>query len=137
MWGLLPLRRNDAHVLQMSHVDNLLTTAQAGVYNAPYCVYGDSAYVNHGVIRRSTGVATTDRAMNCARECVEHQYGEKDILFPYLKCKRKLKVRERNIATLYFTAVFLRNCYTCLYHDKSSERFCCDPPSLAEYLSWT
>jgi len=136
MWGLCSLRRNDSHVLAVSGVNDLLTSAQSNVHPAPYCVYGDSAYTNMGLLRRSTGVRAVDSPFNSARECVEHSYGEKDILFPYLKCKRKLRIRERNMAPLYFAALFLRNCYTCLYWDKTSERFDIAPPSLGEYLSW-
>ena len=70
-----------------------------------------------GLLRSRDGNSgILDRAMSSARELGEHQYSEGGLLFPWLTNKRKLKVLERDLRPMYFTAVLMRNCYTCMYH---------------------
>ena len=101
-----------------------------------YCMYGDGIYVPHLCLRSATGVAAVDKPLNSAREAIEHSYGEKGILFPFMTNKKKLKIKERDLSALYFMCSLLRSCYTCMYHDKSSDRFDISPPSFDEYMSW-
>jgi hypothetical protein len=73
--------------------------------------------------------------MSSARELVEHQYSEGGLLFPWLTNKRKLKVLERDLRPMYFTAVLMRSCYTCMYLDNTSARMGVEPVEMPEYLS--
>ena len=71
-----------------------------------------------------------DSAMNGVREAIEHHYGECALCFPFLGCKRRVKVMSKmQLEAIYFCMHLFRNLLTCLNENKTSERFKCRPSS--------
>lgn len=138
------MRRNDNYFRVASNIEALLAAAQVGNMDQ-YGMYGDSIFPNgpHLKSRHHAQLGNPnkdwldieDNAMSSARMAVEHHYGESDQFFPMTKCKLKLKISQQSF-NLYYSRVLLRNMYVCLYHNKTSLRFNCPPPSLDEYMSW-
>ena len=112
-----------------------------------FVVYGDSAYpwkthlrARHNALAGHPNKVQFDKeddAMSSCRIIVEWDYGSAGTFFPYTVQSKKLKVMSgMPLREIYFCRVLLHNCYQCLYENKTSQRFECPPPSLAEYLSW-
>jgi hypothetical protein len=149
IWGPASLRRSDLWTLSESDIDAKLGQVQTPVYGPlanHFVMYGDSIFPNddHLRCRHSPPVghpqylqlSSEDEAMNSAREAIEHHYGHGDILFQCMNYSKKLKIRAgMPLKEIYFCKQFLRNCYTCLYQNLTSERFECEPPTLEEYLA--
>ena len=138
LYGLESIRRNDVQLEQWSDVNNKLAVAQAHMpLDQQYHVYGDRIFVPRSHIRSKTGVAAVDSAMNGGRVCIEHHYGENGQYIPFMSMQSKIKLQSgMPLEALYFDVCFFRNCLTCLYGNKTSERMNCTPPTLTEWLSW-
>lgn len=134
--GPFSLRHSDSFVLTCSGIDGRVGAAQAGVPVARRnCAFGDSAYSYGQNIRSRTGIPS-DKPMNSARECIEWHYGEADQLYPFMCNKMNLRLGAGvPLKELYFIRELFRNCYVCLYGNKTSERFQVNPPSLEQYLA--
>jgi hypothetical protein len=149
IWGPASLRRSDLWTLAESDIDNKLGQAQTPVYGPlahHFVMYGDSIFPNGPHLRcrhnppvihpQYVQLISEDGAFNSGRESIEHHYGHGDILFQCMNYSKKLKILAgMPLAEIYFCKVLLRNCYTCLYHNLTSERFECEPPTLESYLS--
>lgn len=102
-----------------------------------FYMYGDSIYPNDTHLRCASGVQVVDQAMNSARECIEHHYGQRAMNFPFMSASHKMKICSgMPLEELYFTVQVLHNSYTCLYGNLTSERMACKPPELEEWLQW-
>jgi len=138
LYGLVSLRRADPWVLQAGGFNAKLAAAQ--VHKPPseqFISYGDGAYPHMSHVTSARGPVAVDKAMSSVRELIEHLFGESDSYFPYMADKKNHHLMSSQaLKELYFSVQLLRNCYTCLYHDKTSTRMKCPPPSLEEYLSW-
>ena len=105
-------------------------------------MYGDSIYPfmshlrsRHGPNNPTPMQRSEDLALSSCRECIEHSYGESSQLFPYLNYHEKLKLANQPLGAIYFTKLLFRNMYNCLYHNNTSKRFNCPPPTLEEYMA--
>jgi len=138
LYGLVSLRRNDPWVLRAGGFNAKLAPAQVHKPPSQQSIsYGDGAYPDMPHVTSALGPVAVDKAMSSVRELIEHLFGESDSYFPYMADKKNLKLKSSQaIKELHFSAQLLRNCYTCLCHDKTSTRLKCPPPSLEEYLSW-
>ena len=138
LYGLVSLRRNDPWVLRAGGFNAKLAPAQ--VQKPPsqqFISYGDGAYPDMPHVTSALGPVAVDKAMSSVRELIEHLFGESDSYFPYMADKKNHHLMSSQaLKELYFSVQLLRNCYTCLCHDKTSTRLKCPPPSLEEYLSW-
>lgn len=142
-WGPASVRQNDVWCLTQSGILAAFAIAVTALNLAvTFVLYGDAIYPNGPYLRRRTNFqppareATIDWAFSSARETVEHHYGEADMLFPYFKVKHRVKLcSSANIVKeLYIIRLLLRNCYVCLYHNKTSQRFDCAPPEMEHYM---
>mmetsp|Transcript_30059 Transcript_30059/g.35428 ORF Transcript_30059/g.35428 Transcript_30059/m.35428 type:complete len:329 (+) Transcript_30059:447-1433(+) len=138
LYGLESVKHSDINLLNWSDINNKLVVAQQNLGPGhQYCGYGDSAYPIISHIKSRVYEPAVDAAMSSARQSVEHHYGELGNYWPYIKNTKKLKICSSNpIEAIYFCVHLLRNLYTCLNGNKTSERFHIDPPTLEEYLAW-
>ena len=132
------LRHSDPWMLNTSRFNEKLGEAQEdNDDDEQYTAYGDGAYWTMSHVRSKKGPLAVDEAMSSVRELIEHIFGETDSYFPYMADKKNLKLMSTQpLMELYLSVQLLRNCYTCLYHDKTSNRLNCPPPSLETYLAW-
>ena len=146
VWGPESMRQNDLFCQAHSGLNKAIKDAQAHLPGQHLVGYGDSIYMLDTHVKRRhndpAGAPTKlrhdaeDKAMSSVRETCEHHYGELDSLFPYGNAKElKLKNEQHCIREISFCRFFLRNCYVCLYHGKTSERFGHPPPSLPVYFA--
>ena len=148
IWAFGPesMRENDLYCQGESGLNDAIKDAQAHLPGQDLVGYGDSIYMLDTHVKRRhndpAGAPTKlrhdaeDHAMSSVRQPCEHHYGELDSLFPYGNAKElKLKNEEHCIREISFCRMFLRNCYVCLYHNKTSERFNHPPPSLSDYFA--
>ncbi|RPB01685.1 hypothetical protein L873DRAFT_1675815, partial [Choiromyces venosus 120613-1] len=108
-------------------------------------LYGDPAYaMSYGIVcgYKATTRGSLDpvlKAMNAhmssMRVSVEHGFGKAMTLWLFNGFKGSLKSGLSPVAGYFLVAVFLSNIHSCLYRNETCERFHCDPPSLACYLS--
>ena len=76
-----------------------------------------------------------DARFSCARECIEHKFGEADALFPCMSLFTRLTIGTTPLEHIYFARLFLLNCVICLNGGGlTATRFNCPPPSLSDYL---
>jgi len=145
-WGPASIRRNDLWLLHNSHANFFVGQAQLHVHLAARKVmYGDSIFPwrdclrsrHHATIADPLKVwkDDVDRGLSSSRELVEHHYGEADQQWPYMAYDPKLKIGNKDLASLYTSKMLLRNFYVCLYGNKTSERFANTPPELEAYAA--
>mmetsp|Transcript_29832 Transcript_29832/g.60982 ORF Transcript_29832/g.60982 Transcript_29832/m.60982 type:complete len:427 (-) Transcript_29832:203-1483(-) len=140
LYGLESIRRSDLNCLEWSDINEKVKVAQdqAGIPPANHVIaYGDSIYPQCSHLHSKTGDAAMDAGMNSARQAIEHHYGECAMYFPFLSYKKKVKIgSSMPLEALYFCMHLFRNVYTCLYGNKTSVRFNCEPPTPEEYMAW-
>ena len=148
-FGPSSLRRNDLYLLAQSEADEHVRVAQAHLIQDDDLVlrvmYGDSIFPWRTCLRsrynasifdpRKDWKDDVDAAMSSVRELVEHHYGEADQMWPFMAYEKKLKISNMPLKAIYTSKMFLRNCYVCLYGNKTSERFNCQPPILEDYAT--
>ena len=108
-------------------------------------MYGDSIFPwrdclrsrHHATIADPLKVwkGDVDRGLSSSRDLVEHHYGEADQQWPYMAYDPKLKIGNKDLASLYTSKMLLRNFYVCLYGNKTSERFANTPTELEAYAA--
>ena len=72
--------------------------------------------------------------MSSVRECVEWGFGKVVSIFAFMDFKKNLRIYLQPVGKMYFTAVFLTNCHTCLYGSQTGAYFDLDAPNLSVYL---
>ena len=108
-------------------------------------MYGDSIFPWRDCLRARMNASPADPmktwkdcvdfAMSSSRQLVEHHYGEADQLWPFMTYDKKMKIGNMDLGALYTCKTLFRNFYTCLYENKTSDRFKCRPPILEEYAA--
>jgi hypothetical protein len=139
-YGPLSTRRNDLDPLRKSGVNDKFAALQVGIPQQ-YVMYGDGIYPQKSHLRSRHNVPTgplrvQDVAMASCRESIEWHYGQADSLFKYMTNPRRLQIKDQHmpLKELYFCRLLLRNCHVSLYHNQTSQKFDCVPPTLEEYL---
>ena len=143
LFGPLPGRRHDAYLLNQSGIlDHFEATASfyAADGTALY-LYGDAAYPLRPHLQKPfLGANLTpqqtefNRSMSSARMAVEWEFGKVVELWAFVDFEKNLKLLKSPVGNIYFVAVLLTNCHTCIYGNQTSRHFGLTPPTVAEYL---
>jgi hypothetical protein len=142
-YGPGSMRHSDLWFLGRSGINTKFAILQAHLpANRQKKMYGDSIYPfmshlrsRHGPNNATPQQRSEDLALSSCRETIEHSYGEASQLFPYLNYHEKLKISNQPVGAIYFTKLLFRNMYNCLYHNNTSKRFRCPPPTLEAYMA--
>ena len=106
-----------------------------------YCIYGDSGYNRRWFIEvpyQGSNLTPAQvafyTAMASVRITMEWIFKELKLYFTSMDYKRKLKVFESAVGSLYLAAILPRNMRNCVYPNQVSEYLGCPPPTLEHYL---
>ena len=72
--------------------------------------------------------------MSAVRICVEWGFGKVISNFAFMDFKKNLHIYLQPLGKMYFVAVLLTNCHTCLYGSQTGMYFNLAPPDLHVYL---
>ena len=138
--GPLEGRRHEWTMYVQSGLDETLEDTLF-IDRVRYVIYGDSGYSDRifmEVPLQGSNLSAARRAFNVAmarsRINVEWYFKEVKSHWTSMDFKRKLRVREAAVGSLYIVAVLLTNVRNCVYPNSISQYFNCLPPSLEEYL---
>ncbi|RPA78411.1 hypothetical protein BJ508DRAFT_212043 [Ascobolus immersus RN42] len=138
LYGPIPGRRNDNHLLKQSQL-----LERCLEYAPEFYLYGDSAYGKYQVllspwsrIELSEAQFEFNLQMSRVRECVE--WGFEDILrlWTSLTFTRSQKLFGTLVGAQFKVATLLTNLHICLYGCQTSRYFNLNPQSLEDYLKF-
>ncbi|KIY60963.1 hypothetical protein CYLTODRAFT_363518 [Cylindrobasidium torrendii FP15055 ss-10] len=150
LYGPLEGRRNDNQLLADSHI--LDHCAQKAFRNGTSdsdpiewrCLqlYGDPAYgLDRHIMCPYSGVdknvpenARWNSNMSKVRMAVEHAFGLVSSLWHFVDEHGKMQLFSSPVGHYYRFAVLMTNIVNCYRPNPVAQRFCCNPPSLQEYL---
>lgn len=140
--GPFPGRMHDAGILRRSNFYSELKECVTFPDGEKFVLYGDSAYpIRELLLKPFTGNNLTPQqihfnsAMSTVRQAVEWGFGKVIREFAFLDFKKNQKINLQELEKMYFTAVLMTNCHTCLYGSQTGHYFNISPPTLREYLS--
>lgn len=140
LYGPVEGRRHDWTLYTRSEMDGQLesTLFCDGIQ---YCIYGDSGYNERAYLQvpfQGSNLNPDQSAFNAgmagARITVEWVFKEVKMYWSTTDFRRKLRVLQAPVGSLYLSAILLTNFRTCLYGNQISTYFECSTPSLASYL---
>ena len=106
-----------------------------------YCIFGDSGYNRRWFMEilfqgsnLSVQQVAFNKAMSSARIAVEWIFKEVKLYFTTVDYKRKIKVFESPVGSLYLAAMLLSNMRNCIYRNQVASYFNCTLPTLEDYL---
>jgi len=106
-------------------------------------LYGDPAYpLTPYILSPYKGANITEeqhefnKRMSSVRECVEWGFGKVIQYFSFMDFKKNHKILLQPVGRMYFVAVLLTNCHTCLYNSQTGIYFDLPPPTLHMYLNY-
>jgi nuclease HARBI1 len=106
-----------------------------------YCIYGDSGYnlrpfmeIPYQGSNFSEEQKYLNKAMSASRITVEWIFKEVKQYWSAMDYKRKLRVKECPVGSLYIAAMLLTNFRNCVYPNPTAQNFSCRPLTLDEYL---
>lgn len=139
--GAFPGRMHDAGILRDSNLYAELEQCAVFPDGEKFVLYGDSAYpIRELLLRPYSGHLVTpdginfNHVMSRVRQSVEWGFGKIVREFAFLDFKKNQKLLLQDLQKMYFTAVILSNCHTCLYGSQTGTFFGISPPNLTEYL---
>lgn len=139
--GPMEGRRHDWTLYLSSGVEEQLPEV-LNVDGQLFCIYGDSGYGARWYLYipfRGSNLCEARRkfneAMSMARVTVEWFFKEVKLYWTSVDFKRKLRINESGVSTMYIAAVLLTNFRNCVYPNSISQYFEVEPPSLEEYLN--
>lgn len=141
MFGPIEGRRHDSHMLRLSALLLELQQFSRDDNGAIFYIYGDPAYPLSEYLMCGFKPAVTpeemefNTKMSTVRESVEWGFQKVQMLWGYVDFRRKMKVFQVPVSTLYTTATLFTNIHTCLYGAQTSQYFNLDPPTLDQYLT--
>jgi hypothetical protein len=139
------LRQNDNGVLNLSGLNEYLILlleplywrGQQPVYPA---VYGDAIFTNLATITRGYPDPNhvqriVNTRMSSLREDIEHKFSLVFNLYQVLRCSWRFQMffNGEHIRRLFFTCLFVSNCYTC-FNESRNRQFNLRAPTIAAYL---
>ena len=83
----------------------------------------------------SAAQGALNKTMSTARITVEWMFKEVKMYFSTLDYKRKMKVLESLVGSLYMAGMLLCNMRNCIHPNQISRFFHCEPPTIEEYLA--
>jgi len=146
-WGACGGRHPDVTAL---HLSGLM--AQLALLHVPllaalgrqFHLYGDAAFpfgphlqVGYNRIALNHVMQQFNQVMSGVRITVEWFFGLVSSLWPMATTKKMLQIEKMPLAKLYFSAILLTNCHTCMYNNQMSEYFEIKAPALEDYLDVT
>ena len=141
-FGPLEGRRHDWTLYARSELESQLEECLLSD-GIQYCIYGDSGYNWREYLEipfQGAHLGGDARAFNTAiatsRVTVEWMFKEIKLFWTLMDFKRKLRIQQAPVASLYFAGMILSNIRNCLYRNETSLYFKCEPPSLEEFLAW-
>ena len=106
-----------------------------------YCIFGDSGYNRRWFMEipfqgsnLSAQQVAFNKAVSSARITVEWIFKEVKLYFTTMDYKRKMKVFESPVGSLYLAAMLRSNMRNCIYRNQVASYFNCTPPTLEDYL---
>lgn len=105
-----------------------------------YCTFADSGYNERWFLRipfQGSNLTASQTAFNKAMSSVRvtvSVFKEIKIYWPVMDFKRKLRVLEVPIGSMYLAAMGLINFRSCIYPNTVSQYLACQPPTLNAYL---
>lgn len=134
-------RRHDMFLYAASGADAMLEGILE-IDGRQYVVYGDSGYSARVFLEIPFDGASLsavkkafNKAMSKSRVTVEWFFKEVKLLWSFVDCKRRLRLKQMPVGLLYRAAVLLTNFRNCVEANEISQFFNCPPPSLDEYIS--
>lgn len=133
-------RRNDAHFMTRSNVNNVLATSQLG-HTRQYKVYLDKGYatLSHCIAAtrmNPTPQQTRDSAyMSTVRISVEHVFSKLKTRNVILDRRKLLKVAGNDVWRLARVCALMTNVHSCLHGNQIALDFNCGTPLLEEYFA--
>eukprot|EP00171_Calliarthron_tuberculosum_P009482 IDg9482t1 len=139
-YGPMEGRRHDWTLYVRSGLDEQLPSL-LNIEGKRYCLYGDSGYSKRWYMEvpyQGSNLNAEQRAlykaMSSSRITVEWIFKETKMYFSTLDYKRKMKVLEFPVGSLYMAGMLLSNMRNCIYLNQISCYFKCTPPTLEDYL---
>jgi hypothetical protein len=125
MYGPFSFRHNDLEVFSLSNINERIADVQLG-NEVQYLSYGDGIFtcLSHCKSKHSGNNLTRrqideNNAMTSVRIANEWNYGLTAILWPRVKHKSSIKIKQhKNVSMIYFVATLLRNCRVCCAGNK-------------------
>ena len=122
-------RRHACWMFAQSSLDEFLGT-ELSIGDKQYVIYGDSGYNHRSYLEvpfdganLSPGQIQFNRAISGVRITVEWAFKEVKMYSTIVDFKRKLRLRESPISSLYVGAVLLANYRNCFYPNETSQFF--------------
>ena len=135
-YGPMEGRRHDWTLYVRSGLDEQLPVL-LNVEGKRYCLYGDSGYSRRWFMEvpyqgsaLSAEQRVFNKSMSLSRITVEWVFKEVKMYFSTLDYKRKMKVLESPVGSLYIAGMLLCNMRNCIYPNQISRYFKCTPPTL-------
>jgi hypothetical protein len=75
------------------------------------------------------------KALSCARQSIEWDYGSIGNQWSYLAFKRGLRLREQQVCNNSIVCMLLYNAWVALNGSITSHNFDCEPPTLSDWTS--
>ena len=107
-----------------------------------FVVYGDSGYsvrvfleIPFEGANISAFKKASNKSISNSRVTVEWFFKEVKLLWAFVGCKGRLRIKQMPIGLIYRAAVLLTNFRNCVQPNEISQYFDCLPPSLEEYIS--
>ena len=133
-------RRHDWTLYARSGLEEQLL-ALLNVEGTGSCQFGDSGYTRRWFVdvpyqgsNLSAEQREFNKSMSSSRITVESIFKEVKMYFSTLNYKRKLKVLESPVGSLYISEMLLCNMRNCIYPNQISQYFNCTPPTLEDYV---
>jgi len=126
LWGPISCRKNDNTSLGKS---NIILKLELLMQNRPDArkkkIYGDSAYEDCEWLAIGMG-----RGMSAIRECVEWDYKDVKCIWKYIDWNHVLKIYKQPVSKIVFVCFLLKDAYSCMNANQTSEYYMMEPPSL-------
>ena len=127
-FGPLEGRRHDWTLYIHSDAEDLLPIVLEVIDGMKYCIFADSGYNERWFLRtpsQGSNLTASQRAfikaVSSVRVTVEWVFKEIKIYWPVIDFKRKLRVLEGPIGSMYLGAMLLQNFRSCVYPNTISQ----------------
>jgi hypothetical protein len=139
------LRHNDNGVLNLSGLNDYLMQLLTPLYwnsTLPVypAVYGDAIFTSLATVTKPYPSPNLEQRiintrMSSLREDIEHKFSQVFNSFQVLRCSWRFQMffNGEHIRRLFFTCLFVSNCYTC-FNESRNRQFNLRAPTIAGYL---
>ena len=138
LYGPVEGRCHDARMLKDSGLLNDLSRVGFNIRGEVLCLCGDPAYPlrpKGNVPVLTPEVEAFNTAMSSGRVSVEWLFNDVSNYFKFIDFKKNLKIGMSAVGKQYIVCALLRNIFTCLYGNITSDHFQLEPPTVQDYLA--